>query len=338
MESPYNSYSAHLLNKYGCRVFRIGIDAGFTCPNRCKSPDGSGCVYCDSHGARAAYQRPSESRFSRKSGFEKDIDSMSRNPMNVDYSSYCFDAEDIRRQVEKGMEFVSRRYKAQRFSAYLQSFSNTFAPVEKLKELYDFIVSLHDWTQLIISTRPDCLDERKLDLISSYGTETREVVIELGLQSGDERILESMRRGHDVKCFVKAAREVKARGIGLCVHVLTGFPGEGKAELDRTVEVIRDVHPDSLKIHNLNIAAGTPLFGSFLRGEVTAPCMTRHIENVIYILRRIPDDIVIERLMCETPPHRLASPRLFPDKNRFLSELDRTMRSRSVRQGDLAFV
>ena len=334
MSCPYNSYSSALQKRYGHKVFRIGIDAGFSCPNRCKSPDGSGCSYCDSMGARAAYLRTSESSFSHSSDFESSIDSMSQKMNNSSLYSFKFEKEDIKTQVDRGVEFVKRRYKTDHFSAYLQSFSNTFAPLDRLKELYDYVISLRRWEELIISTRADCLDDRKLDLISSYKAQGLGVCIELGLQSGDDQILLKMDRGHDVKCFLKAAKSVKDHGIDLCVHVLVGYPGEGKAQLDRTIEVLKNVHPDSIKIHNLNIVAGTRLFEEFLQGEVKAPCFTRHLENTIYILRRIPSDIVIERLICETPSHRLASPRLFPDKNRFLRALESEMQKRGALQGD----
>ncbi len=335
MSCPYNSYSESLRKRFGSSVFRIGIDAGFSCPNRCKSPDGSGCSYCDSMGAKAAYLRTSESSFSHSSGFVSDIDSVSQNQRECELYSFTLDKESIKAQVERGVEFVRRRYKTDRFSAYLQSFSNTFAPIEKLGELYDYVLSLRHWEQLIISTRPDCLDEKILDLISSYKKDGLGVCLELGLQSGDDEILKSMRRGHDVQCLIDSANKVKDHGIELCLHILTGYPGEGKTQLDKTIDVINRIHPDSLKIHNLNIVSGTHLYEEFLDGEVTAPCMTRHIENVIYILRRIPSDVVIERLMCETPSHRLASPRLFADKNRFLRTLETEMEKRGAVQGDL---
>jgi len=334
-ECPYNSYSSSLTGRYGHRVFRVGVDAGFSCPNRMRDPQGRGCIYCDSHGARAAWLRRSESSFRHDSAFVDDIDSMSRSVHGCFENAFSFDFEDIKDQVERGMGFIRRRYRTDHFALYLQSFSNTFAPLDKLKELYDFTASLHDWEGFIVSTRPDCIDDAKLDLLASYREKCGTVSVELGLQSGDDRILQAMNRGHDVGCFIRAAEAVKSHGLELCVHVLTGFPGEGKEETDRTIEVINTVRPDALKIHNLNVAAGTRLYDMFLEGEVTAPCLTRHIENTIYILRRIPRSIVIERLMCETPNHRLASPRLFPDKNRFLRELEGTMTERGFRQGDL---
>lgn len=335
MACPYNSYSSSLVAKYGYRIFRVGVDAGFSCPNRCKSPTGAGCVYCDSQGARAAYLRTAESRYRHDSAFEDSIDQIAQEVSVVDDFRFSFDKQAIGLQVERGLEFLKRRYKAQHFAAYLQSFSNTFAPYDKLKELYDYVVGLSDWDGFIVSTRPDCIDDRKLSLLASYKASCKEVCVELGLQSGDDDILKNMNRGHDVACFLKAAKAVKDHGLELCMHVLTGFPGEGKEQLDRTIQAICEAHPQALKIHNLNIAAGTKLYDDYLEGEVTAPCLTRHIENVIYILRRVPSDIVIERLMCETPTHRLASPRLFPDKNRFLRQLEGEMQRRGCVQGDM---
>ena len=334
-DCPYNSYSSDLIRRYGHRVFRVGVDAGFSCPNRLRDSEGRGCIYCDSYGAKAAYLRSSESGFRHDSSFVDDIDTMSCFDEECVKNAFRFDFEDIRTQVQRGTGFIKRRYKTDRFALYLQSFSNTFAPVDKLRELYDFCISLHTWEGFIVSTRPDCVDDDKLSLLASYMPVCGSVCVELGLQSGSDDILHAMKRGHDVECFIRAAGAVKAHGLELCVHVLTGFPGEGRKELDKTIDVINRVKPDALKIHNLNVAAGTELYDRFLAGEVTVPCMTRHIQDTIHILRHIPSGIVIERLMCETPNHRLAAPRLFPDKNRFLRELERTMTDRGFRQGDL---
>ena len=333
MACRYNSYSSSLVRRYGYRIYRVGIDAGFTCPNRISGR--GGCVYCDSLGARAAYQRKNESGFGHDSSFVSDIDSIASSGECSRKDLLVYDEQDIINQIERGISFQKSRYGAEHFAAYLQSFSNTFAPVDRLKKLYDFILSRYTWDGLIVSTRPDCLDDGKLGLLASYRKDGFEVCVELGLQSGSDTILRAMNRGHDVGCFIRAARRVRDFGLSLCMHILTGFPGEGKEELDRTIEVINAVRPDALKIHNLNVVAGTALYEAFLCGEVTAPCVSRHVGNVIYILRHIPSDIVIERLICETPNHRLASPRLFPDKNRFLGILDGEMERLGAKQGDL---
>lgn len=322
---PYNSYSDYLIERYGHRVYRIGVDAGFSCPNRKASRREGGCVYCDSQGAVAVYHRKSESGFDHASGFEKDIDEIC--PM--------YDALSVREQIEKGMEFVRRRYKAQHFALYLQSYSNTFAPVEKLRQIYDNALEDYDFDAFIVSTRPDCIDEKKLQLLSSYRRDDRDVCLELGLQSGDDEILRAMNRGHDVRRLVTSALLAKSYGLEVCLHILTGFPGEDYERLQKTVDVINEVEPTSIKIHNLNIASSTALYEAFLGGEVTAPSATRHIANTVYVLRRINPKITIERLIAETPSHRLASPRRFPDKNRYLRLLESYMIENNYRQGDL---
>lgn len=335
--APYKTYSSSLIEKFGHKVFRVGVDAGFSCPNRCGLKGTHGCVYCDSQGARAAYLRTEESGFRHDSGFEEEIDQVKGKVLFREENSYLdsLTKKHIREQIERGRNFIAKRYKVEHFALYLQSFSNTFAPVDELKEIYDFALSGYDWEGFIISTRPDCINDENLSLISTYNDKFWPVCIELGLQSGSDEILNVMQRGHDVACFVNACNKVKAYGIELCVHILTGFPGEGKADLDKTIEIINKVHPNAIKIHNLNICSGTVLYDQYLQGEITAPCMTRHIASTIYILRRIPVDIVIERLVCETPAHRLASPRAFADKNTFLRKLESQMRQLGAVQGDL---
>lgn len=330
MEKPYNSYSGYLRKKYGYQIYRVGVDAGFSCPNRVGPNKEGGCIYCDSQGAAAAWLRTSESGFNHKSSFKENIDSC------VPCNKVGFDLADVQAQIEKGRSFLIRRYKAEHFALYFQSFSNTFAPVDKLKEIYDLSLQGHTWDQFIVSTRPDCIDEERVQLLASYRGKVQQVCVELGLQSGDDQILKAMNRGHSVDRFIKACELVKKYNLELCVHVLLGFPGEGKDQLDKTIEVINKVHPNAIKIHNLNITAGTKLYEKYAQGEVVAPCATRHIERSIYLLRRIPDDIVVERLICETPIHRLAAPRSFPDKNTYLVKLEKTMREKCVVQGDLS--
>lgn len=321
---PFNSYSDYLIKHYGYRIWRVGIDAGFSCPNRgCERTNG-GCVYCDSQGAVASYQRFQESSYSRKSNFESEIDCKITDR-----------TLSIHQQIEKGLEFLSRRYKAEHFALYLQSFSNTFAPLNELKSIYDYCLGTYDWDQFIVSTRPDCIDESKVALLASYVTDKREVCLELGLQSGDDNILRAMGRGHSVRQFTDAASVVKKYNLPLCVHILIGFPGEGPEELERTINVINEVHPQAIKIHNLNICAGTRLYDLYKEGKVNAPGPDECIEKTIDILRKIHPDIVIERLMCETPSHRLAAPRNFPDKNTYTSMLKKKMLSLGARQGDL---
>ena len=304
----WNSYPAYLEKTYGYRIWRVGVDAGFSCPNR-KADRSGGCVYCDALGATAAYQRT--------------------------YDGTAGRTADILKQINRGREFMIRRYKAEHFALYFQAFSNTFAPVGVLKQIYDSSLEGNEWDQLIVSTRPDCIDHEKAELLASYKQRGLEVCVELGLQSGCDRILSAMNRGHNVKCFLDASKIVKDAGLELCVHTLLGFPGEGEAELEMTANAFNQSKAGFIKIHNLNVVKDTPLFVNYLEGKADAPDVNSYIRSVAFLLRRIRPEAVVERLMCETPSTRLVSPTDFPDKNSFIRMLDSYMKENGYYQGEL---
>lgn len=305
---PWNSYSSYLEKKYGYRIWRVGVDAGFSCPNRNAQRQG-GCIYCDALGAVAAYQR------------------------SFDGSSVRF--QSIKDQIERGRSFMKRRYNAEHFALYFQAFSNTFAPVERLKEIYDAGLEGNTWDALIVSTRPDCIDESKTALLKSYMDRGLEVCVELGLQSGSDEILRAMNRGHDVSCFLKASELITRAGLELSVHTLLGFPGEGERELALTADAVNKSGAKFVKLHNLNIIEGTVLYEKYLKGEARAPELQEYVVKACFLLRRLRPDIVIERLVCDTPDGRLVSPRDFPDKTTFIKILSQYMDSKGFSQGDL---
>ncbi len=305
---PWNSYSSYLEEKYGYRIWRVGVDAGFSCPNRNAQRHG-GCVFCDALGAAAAYQR------------------------SFDGSSVRF--QSIKDQIERGRTFMKRRYGAEHFALYFQAFSNTFAPVDNLREIYDAGLEGNVWDALIVSTRPDCIDENKVALLSSYRDRGLEVCVELGLQSGSDEILKAMNRGHDVSCFLRSAQLVRNAGLELSVHTILGFPGEGEEELALTADVVNRSGAQFIKLHNLNIVEGTALHAQYLKGEAQAPDLQEYVAKACFLLRRIRADIVVERLICETPDGKLVAPRDFPDKNTFVKVLSGYMMSKGFHQGDL---
>jgi radical SAM protein (TIGR01212 family) len=328
----WNSYRDYLVAGYGEPVWRVGVDAGFSCPNR--NPDRSGgCCYCDGTGASAAYQRTKESAWYHDSPFMERIAS---GPSCGPPAALSERLESISRQVEHGRAFLRRRYDARLMSLYLQAWTNTFAPIEELRTIYDAALSMGSWKEFIVSTRPDCVPEPVVDLLASYQGVVDRVWVELGLQSASDRTLERIGRGHDVSCFHDAAERLRRRGIGVCAHVILGLPGDDYDAFSLTASTINASGCEAVKIHNLHIPGGTRLYDSYLKGEVSCPSVRRHIEDTIYLLRRLRSDIVIERLVCETPAHRLAAPRDFADKSRFLALLHRTMVERDVRQGDMA--
>lgn len=327
----WNAYKDYLISRYGCSVYRIGVDGGFSCPNRCADRSG-GCVFCDGLGASATYARTAESRFTRSSGF---LSSPPQSDSQVSGLSLDERIRSIAAQIERGRAFIRQRYDSEQVSLYFQAYSNTYAPVGELKQIFDGALAHGPFREFIVSTRPDCFGPGVLELLESFRDRVDEVSIELGLQSGSDRILGLMNRGHDVKCFLDAARQIHERGFRICSHVILGFPGETREDLDQTIRVVNESGIEAVKVHNLHITAQSRLLEQYYQGEVTAGSIERHLENVVYFLRRIRDDIVIERLMCETPSHRLAAPRNFPDKTIFLKRLDGRLGELGAVQGDL---
>lgn len=307
----YRSYSAYLLERYGERTYRIGVDAGFSCPNRrpvAGAPagfdgrTGGGCSFCDSYGARAPY---------------------------------LGDLSSLTEQIRSSAVFLRHRYGARSFLLYFQAFSSTYAEPEVLKRIYDAGIGAGEFRGLIVSTRPDCIDETKAKLLASYASPQFEVWVELGLQSAHDRTLSRINRGHTVRDFSRAFERLRGAGLNVAVHLVFGLPGEGRDEILRTVEFLAALRPDGVKIHNLHIPADTAIYKEFLAGELPVLSAERHLEYVILALERLPPETVIMRLTCDTPSGRLAAPVRFPDKQTFLASLETEMRRRDTRQGRL---
>lgn len=325
----YRDYRSFLEETYGKKVYRIGVDGGFSCPNRDKEGRG-GCIYCDGTGSKAAYQRREESdlagtRFNEKASERLLLSSLSLKEREC----------AIRDQIARGKEFVMRRYGAEAFGLYFQAWTNTYAPVEELRDLYGDALSTGTYVEFIVSTRPDEIDGQKADMLASFQNKDRKVWVELGLQSANDRTLSAINRGHDVACWQRACRLLHQKGLSVCVHVIFGLPGEGRDDYLHTAQVIARAGVEAVKIHNLDICGGTALLDRFLDGEISVPSAERHLESVVLFLRHIPSTVVVERLLCETPSHRLASPVSFGNKNRFLSQLEEMMEAQGVAQGDL---
>ena len=310
-DQPFYNYSAYLKERYGRGVYRVGVDAGFSCPHRAAG----GCSYCDAAGARAVYLRND------------------RNP-SLEGRDLTERRRFVEKQVREGMEFLTRRYEAEEFILYFQANTNTNAPVEELKTLYDHALSLGSFTEFIVSTRPDCLGKGVVELLASYRQPHRDVWVELGLQSGNDPTLDRIGRGHDVASFKHAFQRLREAGIKVAVHLILGLPGEGPDELDETLGLMAELRPEGIKLHNLHIPRETALFEEYLRGEITAPSMARHRELLIYALERIPPETVVMRLTCDTPGGA-AAPRRFGNKSGLYQDLREEMVRRGTRQGAL---
>ena len=277
------------------------------------------------------YQRKKESAFTHSGPFDEMISSAAP-PALLSLEQRCISLKD---QIAHGRAFLQRRYKTELFSAYFQAWTNTYADVETLKTLYDAALEEGPFVELIISTRPDCITDEILDLLEGYKSRVSKVWVELGLQSANEDTLELIGRGHDADCYIRSADALHSRGIGVCTHIVVGLPSETRFDFEQTCSLVNKANSEAVKIHNLHVCGGTRLYDWYAQGEVSVASMRRHVENSILILRHLDNNIVVERLLCETPNHRLVAPRTFPDKNAFLSLLEKTMEERGVWQGDL---
>ena len=311
----YFSYAAYLRRRYGERVYRVAVDAGFSCPHRGPDRVSGGCTFCGESGSRAPYLSPAD-------------------PAPGPPGSAAALAS-IREQVARGTMFLERRYGARSFILYFQAFSGTFAPVSKLRVTYDAGLAAARFRGLVVSTRPDCVGVAQADLLATYLGPEREVWVELGLQSACDRTLRRIRRGHGVGAFVEAFGRLRDRGIRVAPHLIFGLPGEGWEEIEATIEFVSGIRPDGVKIHNLHVPAGTALAEEARSGEVPVLSAERHVEYVIRALERLPSSIVVLRLTCDTPRGRLALPRRFQDKAGFHRQLRKQMVERDTWQGRL---
>lgn len=312
-----HSYSGYLRERYGGPVYRVAVDAGFCCPNRRPprrdrragpevgpSREFAGCLYCDGAGARAPYLASI-----RPPGRPDPADPLWR--------------EAVREQIRRGLGFLRRRYGAERFALYFQAFSSTYAPVRRLRQVYDFALGCGPFVELIVSTRPDCVDGPTASLLGEYRSPEREVWVELGLQSANDRTLRRIGRGHTVRDFDAAFRLLRRRGLRLAVHLIFGLPGEDREQILATLRHVAALRPDAVKIHNLHVCRDSPLFAQYLAGEITVPCAGRHLGYVLQALEMLPPETILMRLTCDTPPARLAAPLRFPAKAEFWAAVRR---------------
>jgi len=241
----YYSFNTYLRQKFNTRVHRLSLNAGFTCPNRDGTLSEEGCVYCNERG----------------------------------FSRFAGKTLPLEEQIKKSMEFTKQRYRAEKFIAYFQNATNTYAPVDKLKETYDIIKGFPDIVALAVSTRPDCVDAARLDLIQSY-TDNYEVWVEYGLQSVHDKTLRLINRKHTFKQAVEAINETAARNIKVGVHVILGLPGETESEMLETARAVASLPVSGVKFHVLHVLRDTPLEGMLRAKKIKLLDMKEYVDII----------------------------------------------------------
>lgn len=299
MAKRYNDFNTYLRDIFGCRVQKITIDAGFSCPNRDGKITTGGCIYCNDRGSGSG---------ARARGLS------------------------ITEQIVQGKEALAKRYKAKKFIAYFQAFSNTYAPIDRLKSLYEEALAVDDVVGLSIGTRPDCVDEPILALLQQYGINTL-VWIEYGLQSAHDATLALINRGHDFKCFAQAVDATRNRGIKICVHVILGLPHENKEHMLATADAIAGLGIDGIKLHLLYIIKGTRLADLYGQGAYKCLEQQEYVDLVCDFLERIPPDMVVQRLTGDPHPQELVAPLWSLKKMETIALIQATMDARDSWQG-----
>lgn len=294
----YNPFSEELKRVFGCRVHRISIDAGFTCPNRDGTVGRDGCVFCSDRGAGSF-------------GIARGL--------------------SIAGQLEHGKEIMVRKYKAKKFIAYFQSYSNTYAAPEQLRAMYDEALAQPDIVGLIVGTRPDCLAPEIVDLLTEYSRRTY-FWLELGLQSPHDKTLQAIGRGHDSATFFAAAARVKAAGLRLCVHVILGLPGESREEMLASAGMMNELGIDGIKIHLLHVNRNTRLNDHYQRGAVGLLEKDEYVALVCDYLELLDPRIFVQRMTGDGGKD-LVAPLWSAAKFETLNAIDDELERRSTRQG-----
>ncbi len=295
----YYAFGRYLRQRYGCRVHKVTLDAGFTCPNRDGARGRGGCTFCN----------------------------------NVGFSPNARMAPaQVREQLAKGIDSARWRHKADRFIAYFQAYSNTHAPVERLRSLYDQVWGFPEVVGLSIGTRPDCVDLEKIEMIADY-TARGEVWVEYGLQSTHEQTLKAINRGHTYQEFLDAVRLTAGRGIKICVHTILGLPGETREMMLETHRRLADLPIDGIKIHLLHIMRDTVMERQYERGEIAMLQRPEFIGLVVDVLEMLRPEVVIQRMHADAPPDVLLAPRWCLDKAGVLSDIKQELLRRNTWQG-----
>ena len=306
MEHPHHLYydfAAFLAQYFEGKVQKISIHAGFTCPNRDGTKGTGGCTYCNNQ---------------------------TFNP------EYCNPHLGIRKQLEDGISFFARKYPTMRYLAYFQAYTNTYGELEQLMAMYEEALSVDGVVGLVIGTRPDCMPPALLDYIEELSRKTF-VMVEYGIESANDRTLQRINRGHDFATAIDAIRRTHERGILVGGHLILGLPGEDHDELMRQAEAIAALPLDMVKLHQLQLIRGTRMAREYEERPEDFHLYTvdEYIDLAIDYVERLPETMVVERFISQSPRSLLIAPDWGMKNYQFVDRLRRRMAERGAYQGRL---
>ena len=276
--------------QFGEKLYKLSLNGGMTCPNRDGTLGVRGCIFCSAGGS----------------------------------GDFAPDARlSIPDQIEEAKARVAGKYRGSRYIAYFQAYTNTYAPVERLRELFTPVVEREDMAVLSVATRPDCLPGKVLDLLGELNRR-KPVWVELGLQTIHPDTAAYLRRGYDLPCYERAAAELRARGIHVVTHVILCLPGEGREEMLQTARYVGQ-HSDGIKLQLLHVLEGTDLAADYRAGRVPLPTLEEYVALVRDCVKVLPEDMVVHRMTGDGPKRMLLAPQWSGDKKRVLNALNRVL-------------
>lgn len=285
----YYSFNQYLKEKFGCKVYKICINAGFTCPNRDGTLDTRGCIFCSAGGSG-------------------------------DFAESA--ALSVTEQIEKGKARVKNKIKSGKYIAYFQAFTNTYAPVETLRKKFTEAINHPDIVMLSVATRPDCLPEEVIELLKELNR-IKPVSVELGLQTIHEKTAAYIRRGYPLACYDSAVKRLKAADIDTVCHIILGLPGESEQEMLESVEHVCKSGINGIKLQLLHVLRGTDLAVDYAAGKFEVLTMEEYLKIIKKCLEIIPKNIVIHRLTGDGAKKDLIAPLWSADKKKVLNAISK---------------
>jgi len=299
MTTGYNAFGPYLRERFGTIVYKVNVDAGFTCPNRDGTVGVTGCVYCNNDSFR-----PSE----------------------------CKAEKTITEQVRKGIEYLSTRYKANKFLVYFQPYSNTYAPLTELERMYGEALSIPSVIGLAIGTRPDCVDEDKVRMLQELAKD-KFILIEYGVQSIYDKSLMYILRGHDYQAFLGAVHLTANRGIHIGAHTIMGLPTETRDEMLAMADELSNLPIGFLKIHQLQVIRDTILAKRFQEDPFPVFAYDEYLDFLVEFIQRLSPEIVLQRLFAMAPDDILIAPKWEKTRQGIIKDIKGRFERRNAVQG-----
>ena len=292
MAIPYYSLNQYLQDTFGCKVYKIALNGSFTCPNRDGTIDTRGCIFCSAGGSGEFAGDPQKS---------------------------------ITEQIEEGKARIAAKIRDGKYIAYFQAYTNTYGPVEKLRTLYEEAIRHPEICAISVATRPDCLPEDVLDLLSELNR-IKPVWVELGLQTIHERSAAYIRRGYPLSVYEEAVKDLRARGLEVITHVILGLPGESEQDMKETVSYVCKSGATGIKLQLLHVLRGTDLEKEYEQGKVKVMTEEEYVHLLAELIRMIPPTIVIHRLTGDGSKKDLIAPLWSADKKHVLNRIRNELR------------